>query len=242
MALQETSTWLLRVRKLDIPSDILDAITVLPRYPEIEINFVDLDGTILDDTERFAVDPELKNRRWDTAYPYIVTKYSQNGDEDEAFDTFLRAVDPSRLHLKWHTKFYDPNNIHHIILTAWNLKFQKRKVDLSNLNPDPDRVILVEDAKSKPLAMLQYFLKIGYIPGKVRFIDDRIDNFEWIDEELSALLHTDVNFYRALPNAEDKSVQVTKVVAQKVESTLPHEWNPFYIPTTRDAIGKENLH
>ena len=116
------------------------------------------------------------------------------------------------------------------------------KVDFSNLNPDPNRVILVEDATMKPLAMLKYFIKIGYIPGKVRFFDDRISNFDGIAEELSDLLHTDVSFYEALPDEAKQSVRVVKYVSEKIASSLPIEESPFRIQTTDQKPLPNEMH
>ena len=48
--------------------------------------------------------------------------------------------------------------------------------------------IILEDAKYKPLAMLLYFLHIGYIPGNTQFYDDRIHNFAGADAVLRKIL------------------------------------------------------
>lgn len=188
-----------------------------PRQPAVTLHFVDFDGTLLDDQRRFEVDPNLRQHRWDLAYYYIVENYSKNRDEDEAFANFIALLAPRDYLLDGYTHFYNPKNPHHAILTAGNKKFQQMKIDATWLAPHPDNIILVEDAHEKPRAMLQYFLRIGYIPWKIRFFDDRIKNFSGIDTEISNLIGLDVSFYRAFPHLEDKTVRVEKVTRKRID-------------------------
>ena len=50
-------------------------INQLPRREDVEIRFVDYDGTLFPDERRFEVDSELRQYRGDSAYPYIEERY-----------------------------------------------------------------------------------------------------------------------------------------------------------------------
>ncbi len=185
--------------------DLLEAVSLLPKKEDKTISFYDFDGTLEDDSVRFKVDPNLLKFRWNTAYPYIEKKYGK-----ETFPKWFRwSEDP-----KWYRRFvsmmnlksyqlhmereyaFDIDNPDHIILTAGDYDFQKEKITQSWFGNAPR--IIVDDAKKKPIRMLEKFLELGYVPGKIRFYDDRITNFLPQAKIMGKSLGVDMEFYMAV--------------------------------------------
>jgi len=160
---------------LSIDHRLIEKVQALPKKEDVTLHFVDFDGTILDDQYRFQIDPELANYRGDSAYSYITSKYG-NPDDPTGFATFVARMDPKNHILHGTSRFFDPKNPQHIILTAGNTSFQKEKIYAAGFGEA--NKILVPNANKKPEMILLYLLKIGYIPGKIRFYDDRIENFD----------------------------------------------------------------
>lgn len=195
---------------LSIDHALIKKVQALPKKEDVTLHFVDFDGTILDDQYRFEIDPELAEYRWDSAYKYITAKY-WNPEDPIGFATFVAKMDPKNHLLNGVSRFFDPKNPHHIILTAGNTNFQKEKIYAAWFGEA--KKILVPKAVRKPEMILLYLLKIGYIPGKIRFYDDRIENFEWYDALFSEELSTEVEFFKAIQDSKKQTVQVEKRVS-----------------------------
>ncbi len=211
MLLQETSSVPLDSPKSwEFDNDLLSQIQALPRRSDITLRFVDLDGTLLDDRKRFEKYPALQNHRWDKAYDYIKSElFPWIKDEYQVFKRFLESLEPRELLLTWRELFYDPNSVHDIIITAWNKVFQLLKIQLSEIQLTKERIILTDNAHEKPEEMLRYILSIGYIPWKIEFYDDRIeDNFVGAEDILAEILDIRVEFYQAIQGK--KSVKAVK--------------------------------
>jgi hypothetical protein len=66
----------------------------------------------------------------------------------------------------------------------------------------PERDYYVEDATAKPNEILKILSRLGFIPKKIHFYDDRIENFSGITEQLSRALGIEVIFYKARVGTE----------------------------------------
>lgn len=188
-----------------------------PRRPEIKIKFVDYDNTLSDDSRRFAICEELVDNRWDLAYPVIQRKFGTNWSN--GFKEYIELLDPKN-HLLDYSKFYDPTNPHHIILTAGAEELQRLKIEKSWFTNA--QYIIVDKAHKKIRAIIDYLMVLGYLPWSFEFIDDKIGDFKDIDTRLSELLDIDVTFYQAIPQPDKsvKLVKVTQVVQSKVNELL----------------------
>jgi hypothetical protein len=169
-----------------IPSALTHTLKNLPFWRGI-LRYVDYDGTLLDDTRRFDIDPNLEKEenRGDGAYIYIPKEYSTtmhidtpsgevSYDDQEAYDNFIQLLDPKN-HLFHNTgEFFDPNNPQHFILSAWHKYYQEKKIDASWFWPNVQKII-VPKAWDKILAMLVQVAELGYIPQSIEFYDDRVD-------------------------------------------------------------------
>lgn len=205
-------------KKLSLSPALLEELWALPRKDHVVIHFVDFDGTIMGDSHRFKVDPALIEHRGDSAYGYITEKYGDERDPT-GFQNFVKLMDPKNHLLDGSSEFFDPENPNHVILTAGNQSFQNEKIVAAWLWQA--KAILVTKAEQKPEAMLQHLVSVGYIPGKIRFYDDRIGNFAWVDTELSKLLNIPVSFYMAIQDTDRQTVAAEKVeVNKKVEKIL----------------------
>lgn len=176
-----------------------------PRRPEVKIKFVDYDNTLSDDERRFQICKELKDNRWESAYPVIKRIFWTNWSN--GFEEYIDILDPKN-HLLDYSSFYDPSNPNHVILTAWNEELQRLKIEKSWFGET--NYIIVDKAHKKIRAIIDYLLILGYLPGSFEFIDDKIWDFKDIDRRLSKLLWIEVNFFQAIPQ-EDKSVKLVKV-------------------------------
>ncbi len=217
MTLENTEFWWIPSSKA-FPKRLIDELDKLPRKAEVTLRFVDFDGTLMDDEARFRLDPELRNHRKHAAVPYIKKHYPDD-DWWEEFDNFLTKLDPKSHIFSNADDVLDPNNPHHFILTAWPLQFQKNKIHRAGYHLG-ERMILQFSATRKPINILRTCLKLGYIPGKIEFIDDRIENFNGFDERLSNILGIPVEFYRAAQDLERWVVNVTKVTQEKVNQLM----------------------
>jgi hypothetical protein len=207
--------WRLNEETLPYPTELLEALSQLDIKDE-ELHFIDLDGTILCDRRRYHVDEHLLNLHGDEAYPYIRDRYWSEWDESW-FQEFVRRLDPEN-HLLIHDHFYNPENPNHVILTAWNQEFQTLKIEAGfweNINH-----IIVNNAQEKPLAILRYVCKLGYIPKRITFIDDRIQNFPWKDIELSKILGNSVTFFRARVTDNSRMVDVIRITERRIMNML----------------------
>ncbi|MBX9809722.1 hypothetical protein K2X92_05020 [Candidatus Gracilibacteria bacterium] len=176
-------------------------IRVIQSFPlraEVQFKFVDYDNTLSHDKRRFQVCKELEDNRGKLAYPIIKKYFGRKGSNGKR--EYVRV-------LKYH-EFYDPNNPYHVILTAGDEELQRLKIKNSGLG-DP-KFIIVDDADKKIRAIIDFILKLGYIPGKIQFIDDKIREFNGIDQRLSKLLGIEVDFFQAIPQ-EDKSVKLINI-------------------------------
>lgn len=195
---------------LSIDHKLIKKVQALPKKEDVTLHFVDFDGTLLDDQYRFEIDPELAHYRWDSAY-YYITRTCWTKDDPTGFINFVKKMDPKNHLLKGSSEFFDPKNPHHIILTAGNTNFQKEKIYAAWFGEA--KKILVPKAVRKPEMILLYLLKIGYIPGKIRFYDDRIENFEWYDALFSEELSTEVEFFKAIQDSKKQTVKVERMVS-----------------------------
>lgn len=68
--------------------------------------------------------------------------------------------------------------------------------------------------------MFEYFLKQRFVPGQVRFFDDRIAHFSGKDTWISQNLGIDVSFYQAIPTKTSVNVMkhTNKDTAKILES------------------------
>lgn len=183
-------------------------IRVIQSFPlraEVQFKFVDYDNTLSYDKRRFQVCKELEDNRWKLAYPIIKKYFWRKGSNGKR--EYVRVLKPYKYLLKYH-EFYDPNNPYHVILTAWDEELQRLKIKNSGLW-DP-KFIIVDDADKKIRAIIDFILKLGYMPWKIQFIDDKIREFNWIDQRLSKLLWIEVDFFQAIPQ-EDKSVKLINI-------------------------------
>lgn len=174
---------------LDLPNEfVYDVIVRLSRLPirlDKTIRFVDYDGTIYADRYRFRILDILQYYRGDSAYPIIREHFSHESDPSGLI-TFAKLLKPNEDLFGNLGDIFDPRNPDDVILTAGNRLYQYAKICLSGFANVPK--IILEDAKYKPLAMLLYFLHIGYIPGNTQFYDDRIHNFAGADAVLRKIL------------------------------------------------------
>ncbi len=193
--------------------DLLAKIARLPiRFDQV-LKMVDFDDTLWNSNRRFDVDKALENHRWDSAYPYIAVRYGSEKDPSW-FNEFVSLLQVHH-HLLDTDHFYEPRNPDHVILTAGDLHYQRKKIESAGYAKS--KRVLVRDAKNKPLAILSYILKLWYIPGKIEFIDDRIDNFSGMDELLAKILQVSVVFQKAIPNLTENSVELIQITKNKVE-------------------------
>lgn len=194
-----------------INPELLEKVLKLPRRDDVTLHFVDFDGTLANDRRRYAIYPELQNYPGDSAYDFIAEK-----DWDEAdpsgFGNFVEKLQIGNHLLDGFSEFFDPNNPHHIILTAGNIQFQEKKIVAAGFWDA--KKILVTIAEKKPEMMLAHLLELWYIPGKICFFDDRIHNFRWFDTLLSYELGIVVEFYAAIQDAEAQTVRVEKRVSE----------------------------
>jgi hypothetical protein len=168
---------------------LMHQVRRLPVHYGEEFRFVDYDNTLSDDEWRFVVCPKLRQNRWDLAYAVIRQEFG-------GFKEYVDRLKPNE-HLLDYSHFYDPSNPNHIILTAWDEELQRLKIENSGF--DNAQKIIVDDAEKKILAIIQYILARWYIPGRIVFIDDKINNFRWKDVQLTNILGIEVLFYRAIP-------------------------------------------
>lgn len=181
---------------------------------DVTLRFVDFDGTLMNDQVRYAVDPNLRQYSGDEAIWYIMGRYS-TPDDPSGFKNFVASLEPRKHIFKNIGDFFNPENPYDFILTAGNIFFQKEKVDASWF-PSSTKKLLVYNAKEKPLVMFYTCLKLGFIPGKIEFYDDRIKNFEGVDIAMSEALGIPVDFFQAIPNNSENIVAIKKVVQDKV--------------------------
>ncbi len=165
--------------------DILARLSKLPTRLDKTIRFIDYDGTIYADRYRFRILDILQYYRGDSAYPIIREHFAHESDPSGLI-TFAKLLKPNEDLFGNLGNIFDPRNPDDVILTAGNRLYQYAKICLSGFANAPK--IIIEDAKYKPLAMLLYFLHVGYIPGNIQFYDDRIHNFAGADTVLEKIL------------------------------------------------------
>lgn len=200
-------------KSVTFPPELLNKLQSLPIRSDIEFRFVDFDGTLADDDVRFRVDPELLHHRGDDALPYIAEKYASESDPT-GIKTFVEKIkdklrEEGKPFIFHNTEdFFDPHNPYHFILTAWSIQLQGEKINSSRLSGAKNK-LLVPLAEQKPLEILLTCLEAWFIPGSIKFYDDRIHNFDGVDTTLSQVLRgIQVHFYRATPDYEKSMVAV----------------------------------
>ncbi len=208
------------------PLDLLMKISRLPIRPDREIKFVDFDDTLWDSNRRFQIDQWLEENRWDLAIAYIRRAYGNRWDPTWLYE-FVSLLQVHN-HLFETDEFYQPENPQHVILTAGHLDLQRLKVESAGYRHA--KRILVRNAENKPLAILRYILKLGYIPGKIEFIDDRMDKFRGIDNLLAEILKVSVVFQKAIPNTKNASVELVRIIERRVQNTIAANDSHMYIP------------
>ena len=204
----------LKIKKERVPFSIPDALREkllsLPRRENITLDFYDFDGTLADDQVRYIVDPRLRELEWNDAYPHIwntqwkwkYPEWFQWPDEDSPspdplwYRRFAHLLDLKNNLLKLPSEYrFNPKNPHHAILTAGSIDFQKEKIYSAGFGEA--RKLLVQDASRKPIVILHYLMKLGFIPGKIRFFDDRIKNFPDSAQQISDAIGSPVEYYEA---------------------------------------------
>lgn len=199
------------------PIQLLAKVRQLPiRYNEI-LKMVDFDDTLWNSARRYAVDRQLENHRWDLAIAYIRKAYGTEMDPTwlHEFVTLLEVDN----HLFETDEFYEPKNPNHVILTAGHPDLQRLKIESAGYTYA--KRILVRDAKNKPLEILRYVVKLWYIPGKIEFIDDRIDNFAWMDDLLAEILRVSVIFQKAIPDLGNSTVKLVCMTEKRMQDIIP---------------------
>lgn len=175
----------------------------------------------MNDQVRYSVDENLRQYSGDEAISYIMRRYS-TPDDPSGFKNFVGSLEPRKHIFKNVGDFFDPENPYDFILTAGNIFFQKEKVDASGFPPDTKK-LLVYNAKNKPLIMFYTCLRLGFIPGRIEFYDDRIKNFEGMDVAMSDVLGIPVDFFQAIPDNSENTVAIRKLVRDKV---IAHTLSP----------------
>jgi hypothetical protein len=166
---------------------------------------------------RFSIDPELRNHRKHKAISYIKKKYPDK-KWDEEFSAFLDLLNPKQHVFTNAHEVFDPENPHHYIHTAWYIPYQRNKIQRAWYNTS-ERSIFQFNAQRKPINMLRKILELWFIPGRVEFIDDRIQNFQWVDSQLQNILGIPVDFYQAIPDYTNHRVIIHRV-AQEVGEVI----------------------
>lgn len=193
-----------------IPDALIKKLSILPRREDITLDLYDFDGTLADDQVRYKVDPRLKELEWNEAYPHIwhtqwereYPGWFQWPDEDVPspdplwYRRFAHLLDLKNNLLELPSEYrFDPKNPNHAILSAGSVDFQREKINSAGFGNA--RKLLVQDASRKPIVILHYLIKLGFIPGKIRFFDDRIKNFYDSAQQISDAIGSPVEYYEA---------------------------------------------
>lgn len=214
----DTDFWWLS-SPVTFPQQLLEELKWLPIREDVEFRFIDFDGTLANDKIRFQLDPELLCHRGNDAIPYIMAKYSTEDDPTGIKNFVKKLIEKLEEEGRWFLfdnvwEIFDPNNPNDFILTAWDYTLQNEKIESSWLPKNVNK-ILVEVPWDKPLQILETCLRKGFIPWKIKFYDDRIKNFEGVDEQISrALKGIPVEFFIAIPEYEKNRVLIERYSGQ----------------------------
>lgn len=203
--------------------EIYQYIRILSQLPicnDIILRFIDFDDVLTWREPELLLDGWLREHRGDSVYSYINERYKLDGyirryhtDGNAIFDNVWLALEG----MDWNQRKEK------VILTAGKYEHQVSKI-LANGFWWMNRIV-VPKASIKMKAILDYVIRLGYIPWKVQFIDDRIDAFVdktgvYLDLPLSRILWIPVEFERAVPRWPHLEIQPIWEVRRKVKSTL----------------------
>lgn len=149
-----------------------DKISKMKRKPNVVLNVLDFDDTLYSRINQLQL-PLLQDNRWIRwnevinneiwLNNFIETQYS----ETEVVEKLRQIIE-------------NQNAVHKsIILTAWEKILQLAKCEKVWIWWDKSRVIVVDNAKSKPMKLVREIIKLWYIPGKIIVYEDRPEHFLW---------------------------------------------------------------
>lgn len=161
-------------------------ISRMRREPNVVLNVLDFDDTLYSRINQLQL-PILQDNRW--------ADWNNVINNEIWLNNFIEAQYSESSIVKKLRHIIESQNHQHrsMILTAWEKILQLAKCDKVWLSWKKSKVIVVENAKSKPMRLLLEVLRLWYIPGKIIVYEDRPEHFLWVNGvSLSKLLWIEI--------------------------------------------------
>ncbi len=145
-------------------------ISKMERKPNVVLNVLDFDDTLYSRIHQLQL-PILQDNRW--------IRWNEIINNEIWFNNFIETqYSENEVVEKLRQIIENQNTIHKsIILTAWEKILQLAKCEKVWIWLDKSRVIVVDNAKSKPMKLVREIIKLWYIPGKIIVYEDRPEYF-----------------------------------------------------------------
>ncbi|MDD3144573.1 MAG: hypothetical protein PHV23_00515 [Candidatus Gracilibacteria bacterium] len=147
-----------------------DKISKMKRKPNVVLNVLDFDDTLYSRINQLQL-PLLQDNRGIRGNEVINNEIGLNNFIETQYSE-TEVVEKLRQIIE------NQNAVHKsIILTAGEKILQLAKCEKVGIGGDKSRVIVVDNAKSKPMKLVREIIKLGYIPGKIIVYEDRPEHF-----------------------------------------------------------------
>ena len=157
------------------------------KIEKIEKKDIDLIVSDFDDTI-FSIEESLKEnytegRRWEEWNKFLL--------ENNLIDSIVKEQYKDKKYLKDISSKLREN--HDLILTAWMLDFQVKKITALNL--DNINTVVVHHAKDKIIELIEYIIFIDFIPNKITIYEDRPELFIEYKDLIENILWTKLEIF-----------------------------------------------
>lgn len=195
---------------------IEEILRKLPKEKKTD-SFWDLDDTLWLRIFQKTRDAVLGKLEWDDAIPYIIKKYWSfeafalahyfpfDKPQESHYYKSLNERERCVMDISLDLMKKVANNANAIVLTAWNTDLQKTKLDIIGM-PNPS--IIVPWAEFKALAMILWFISVGYIPRWSRFYDDRASKISSYRSLVAQLTWSNIDFLQVDFNGSELDFRV----------------------------------
>ena len=183
--------------------------------PEITLNVLDFDDTIYSRDEQLQM-WIFQDNRWEKGNE-IIENYI-------GFDSMLEKFYRKNLAVQRLLAIIESQNQTHkaMILTAWKVNWQNMKCESIGIKWNQVPIEVVSWSSEKPRRLIDYIIKLGYIPWKIIVYEDRPEYFlqsgVWISQILwwIELVIDEVQLSQRPNRRQIKWIKQTIFVPQKI--------------------------